>query len=171
MEFPWRKQSRTWVLGFGRPQEHSSNWAKPPRRTPPNGPNRRQNPRTRAVSGARKASRTIIPQGSTNQEMVETYKKRGSWRDRLESWENGAAEGVGQTCSCSMGKGPCSAAASSSGGAAVPLVPQHPVSGNDAIRPLNMHSSFIFPNATSSLFHALVLKLLGSLADADVGRD
>ena len=70
-----------------------------------------------------------------------------------------------------MGKGPCSAAASSSGGAAVPLVPQHPVSGNDAIRPLNMHSSFIFPNATSSLFHALVLKLLGSLADADVGRD
>ena len=70
-----------------------------------------------------------------------------------------------------MGKGPCSAAASSSGGAAVPLVPQHPVSDNDAIRPLNMHSSFIFPDAASSLLHALVLKVLGSLADADVGRD
>jgi hypothetical protein len=34
-----------------------------------------------------------------------------------------------------------------------------------------MHSSFIFPDAASSLLHALVLKVLGSIADADVGTD
>jgi hypothetical protein len=80
-------------MGIGRLQEHSPNWDKPPRCTPPKGPNRRSNPPIHAVSGMQKHQAPYpreIHQSRNGGNIQETRFLEGSNQEL----GDGAAEGV-----------------------------------------------------------------------------